>query len=50
MCVSYAMYDVHSYESKNTKIICKVSDYVMEKGSRVLEDFITCNLMRKTLQ
>ena len=31
MCLSYAMYDVHSYESKDRKIICIVSEYVMEK-------------------
>ena len=31
MCLSYVLYDVHSYESKDTKIICIVSDCVMEK-------------------
>ena len=31
MSFSYVMYDVHSYESKDTKIICIMSDYVMEK-------------------
>ena len=49
MCLSYVMYDVHSYESKDTKIICIVSDYVMEKGSIVLEGFITYNWMRKNV-
>ena len=49
MCLSYAMYDVHSYISKDRKIICIVSDYVMEKNGTVLEEFITCNYIRKTL-
>ena len=31
MCLLYVMYDVHSYESKDIKIICIVYDYVMEK-------------------
>ena len=31
MCLSYVMYDVHSYESKDIKIICTVSDYVTAK-------------------
>ena len=47
MCLSYVMYDVHSYESKDTKIICIVSDYGMEKGDIILEEFITFNWMRK---
>ena len=49
MCLSYAMYDVHSYESKDRKIISIVSGIVMEKNSRVLEEFITCNYMRKNV-
>ena len=49
MCLSYAMYDVHSYESKDRKILCIVSDFVMEKSGRVLEEFITCNYMRKNI-
>ena len=31
MCLSYVMYDVHSYKSKDIKIICIVSDYSMGK-------------------
>ena len=31
MCLSYIMYDIHSYESKDTKIICILSDYSKEK-------------------
>ena len=31
MCLSYVMYDVHNYELKDTKIICIVSDYGIEK-------------------
>ena len=43
MCLSYVMYDVHSYESQDRKIICIVSDYMMEKSGRVLEEFISYN-------
>ena len=49
MCLSYVMYDVCNYESKDRKIICIVSEYVMEKSSRVLEEFITCNYMTKNI-
>ena len=31
MCLLYVMHDVHSYESKDTKIICILSEYGMEK-------------------
>ena len=31
MCLSYVMYAIQSYESKDTKIICILSDYGMEK-------------------
>ena len=31
MCISYIIYNVQSDESKDTKIICILSDYCMEK-------------------
>ena len=31
ICLSYVIYDVQSDESKDTKIICILSDYGMEK-------------------
>ena len=31
MCLSYVMYDVQTDQSKDTKIICVLSDYSMEK-------------------
>ena len=31
ICLSYVIYDVNSDESKDTKIICILSDYGMEK-------------------
>ena len=47
MCLSYVMYDVQSYESKDTKIICILSDYSMEKGDIIVEGFMTFKWMRK---
>ena len=49
MCLSYVMYDVQSYQSKDTKIICILSDYSMEKGNIILEGFMTFNWMRKNV-
>ena len=43
------MYDLHSCESKDTKIICIVSDYGMGKGDMVIEEFITFNWIRKNI-
>ena len=50
MCLSYVMYDVQTDQSKDTKIICILSDYSIEKRqyhSRGVHD--TCNCMRKNV-
>ena len=47
ICLSYVIYDVHSDESKDTKIICILSDYGMEKGNMIQEGFMTFNWVGK---
>ena len=49
ICLSYVIYDVHSDESKDTKIICILSDYSMEKRQYDSRGFMTFNWMRKNV-
>ena len=47
MCLSYVMYDVHSYESKYPKIISIDLSMVWKKGDIMLEELMTFNWMTK---
>ena len=49
ICLSYVIYDIHSDESKDTKIMCILSDYGMKKGNMILQGFMTINWMSKNV-
>ena len=49
ICLLHVIYDIHSEESEDTKIICILSDYHIRKGNMIQEGFMTFYWVRKKI-